>query len=268
MTTDADARRRLVEVAFDNAASDYNLSPLFAKPGRQLAEAAGLVAGDRVLDIATGRGAVLFPAAERVGALGFVMGIDLAEGMVRETSAEILARGVLNAAVSQMNAEQLEFDDNSFDVVTCGFALWFIPELQRALSESRRVLKPNGRFAATTWPQQHELTRRFFEIVRKLGGPNLGSHNLQTPEALHDVLSMAGFAAIQTGYLEQTLDFTDADDWWQRLAAAPQQLDGLTAEQRDYVKRESLAMANEFVGPDGHITYVRQAVLATAISPA
>src|SRR5688500_2176491 len=83
--------------------------------GRRLVEGVGVSAGDAVLDVATGRGAVLFPAAERVGPGGSVVGIDLAVGMVERTRAEIERRGVANASVRQMDAERLDFADGSFD---------------------------------------------------------------------------------------------------------------------------------------------------------
>jgi len=69
--------------------------------GARLVEAAGVEPGDRVLDVATGRGAVLFPAAERVGPTGEVTGIDLSPEMVRLTGAD-LALGRLPGQVLVM----------------------------------------------------------------------------------------------------------------------------------------------------------------------
>jgi len=72
-------------------------------------------AGDRVLDVATGRGAVLFAATERAGERGRVIGVDLAEEMVALTSADIQARRITNAEVRVADAERLsEFIDGEF----------------------------------------------------------------------------------------------------------------------------------------------------------
>ena len=80
---------------FVRGARDYDRvgTPIFGRLGRRLVELAGVHAGDRVLDVATGRGAVLFAAAERAGERGRVVGVDLAEEMVALTSADIQARG-------------------------------------------------------------------------------------------------------------------------------------------------------------------------------
>src|SRR5437870_2451577 len=81
----------------------------FAHFGRRLVELAQVPTGGTVLDVATGRGAVLLAAAERVGAGGRVVGIDLSEGMLRETAAEIERLGLRNSHVRQMDAEALQF---------------------------------------------------------------------------------------------------------------------------------------------------------------
>ena len=60
-----------------------------------------------MLDVAAGRGALLFPAAARVGPTGHVTGIDFAPNMVRETAKEIENRNPRNAEIGQMDAEQM-----------------------------------------------------------------------------------------------------------------------------------------------------------------
>jgi ubiquinone/menaquinone biosynthesis C-methylase UbiE len=138
-------------------------------------DVAGINAGARVLDIASGRGAVLFPAAERVGADGEVLGIDLADAMVIATN-EAAARRGLKARLSVMDAEELTFPDESFDFVTCGFGIMFFPDQDRALAQMRRVLKPGGCLAVSTWrvAQGADLHPALKEMgilaVRILGG--------------------------------------------------------------------------------------------------
>jgi len=85
----------------------------------------------QVLDVGAGRGANLFPAAETVGPHGQVIGIDLAPGMVRETTAEIKRRNLPHVSMLQMDAEHLTFPDASFDVVLCGFAIFLFPHLEQ-----------------------------------------------------------------------------------------------------------------------------------------
>ncbi len=86
---------------FGRAAPTYgDVGPrFFSRFGRRLVEVARLPAGARVLDVATGMGAVLIPAAEAVGPQGQVVGIDLSPSMVEETRREIEKRALSNVSV-------------------------------------------------------------------------------------------------------------------------------------------------------------------------
>lgn len=217
-----DAKKTFVEAAFDAAAPTYNSEHLFDGPGLALVEAAGLSQGWRVLDIACGRGAVLFPVLDAVGNGGFVEAIDLAPAMVDLTSAELMRRGIANATVRRMDAEHLDFPDASFDAVTCGFALWFIPRMDLALSEVARVLKPGGVFATSTWGTLGDLQRQFQQILRPygVGASGLSSHNLATPPAIEEALTGAGFVDLRLSIHGQSGHFEDEDDWWTRAASS------------------------------------------------
>src|SRR5215212_10221655 len=98
MQRDAATSKDNVTDFFSQAASSFGRDDVgirrFPHFGRRLVEVADLPVGGRVLDVATGRGAVLFPAAERVGPTGSVLGIDLTPSMVAATVADIARGGV------------------------------------------------------------------------------------------------------------------------------------------------------------------------------
>ncbi|HLF78488.1 MAG TPA: class I SAM-dependent methyltransferase [Dehalococcoidia bacterium] len=265
---DAEAKLRNVEISFGESAPIYDKSPYFAGPGRRIVELAGISAGDRVLDIATGRGASLFPACERVGLQGQVLGIDLAEPMIAATGAEILRRGIRQASVQKMNAERLDLADSSYDAVLCGFSLNFIPNLMGALLEVRRVLKPGGVFAASSWGDMGDLNRAYRQVLRTYGAgvENLVSHSLGTPEALAAALQEAGFAAVEAHDEAVTASFASPEDWWERTGQRPQGTHMLTPEQRRKLQQEGMALAETFRS-DGFIRDTRTAVLTTGRNP-
>jgi SAM-dependent methyltransferase len=118
-------------------------------PSRQrLVELLAPKAGERLLDLACGPGTVALQLAEAASNKAEVVGVDLAEGMLEAARQEAKRRG-LNVRFEQMDIEALAFADASFDAAACGHGLQFCPDLARALSEVRRVLKPGGRFAAS-----------------------------------------------------------------------------------------------------------------------
>ena len=105
MTDSPETRKAQIRAQFSRLAPVYDFVGCFAYFGPRLVEAVGVEPGQRVLDVASGRGAVLFPAAERVGPDGHAEGIDLAEGMVQAVNADAEARGIA-ARVRLMDAEQ------------------------------------------------------------------------------------------------------------------------------------------------------------------
>jgi O-methyltransferase/aklanonic acid methyltransferase len=150
---------------YDLLASSYNqIVPFFTYFGEKLVAAAGIGEGDRVLDVATGQGACLVPAAEAVGSSGDVVGIDISEQMI-----EVLERSIADARLNHvqvrlMDAEALTFEDCSFDVVTCAFALFHLDRV-RVLPEFARVLKPGGRVTFSTFDNDALGYPWFGEVV-------------------------------------------------------------------------------------------------------
>lgn len=226
-STDARESKQWVIGLFNRAGTTYDqVGPrFFSHFGRRLVEDAHIPQGARVLDVASGRGAVLFPAAQAVGDSGLVIGTDISETMVNETRHEIQIRKLKNATVQEMDAEDLLFPDASFDFVLCGFALFFFPNLDKALAEIQRVLRPGGYLAVSTWEKYEDERWKWFDELIKVflspEGKNLQvskrqptTPDMDTPEAMKSVLEAAGF--IVEKCLSERLEvvYRSEDEWW------------------------------------------------------
>jgi SAM-dependent methyltransferase len=183
-----------------------------------LVEHIGIAEGAKVLDIGVGRGANLFPAAEKVGLSGQVIGIDLAENMVSETAAEIQRRNIPQASVLQMDAERLIFDSNTFDDILCGFAIFLFPHQEQALAEFLRVLRPGSKLGITLMSQGDSLEQWYSERITEYHDQyhfplNAGGGNLDLSE-LPSHLTRIGFVDVQVEHEPTEIVYTDAQQWW------------------------------------------------------
>ena len=128
-----------------------------------LLEAAGVRGGVKLLDVACGAGLVCGIAASR-GAE--VIGIDFSPDMLA-----VARRRHPSIDFREGDAEALPFEDGCFDAVAINFGLHHFPFPGRAVGEARRVLRPGGRLAFTTWasPRDHVLHRILTDAVREAG---------------------------------------------------------------------------------------------------
>lgn len=215
MNDQESARKTLIADVFDRAALLYVQLEFFHRYGRRLVERAEIIGGMKVLDVGTGRGAVLFPAAERVGLRGQVIGIDVSPTMIEQTAAEIQRRALKNAQVQRMDAEHLEFSNASFDRVLAGFALMFFPRFWRALAEIHRVLRPSGRIGVTTWGRGDPRWDWYYELRRTYQLPvKLMTQLLDKPDELEASLKQAAFTDIQVVAEEMDVVYPDEEAWW------------------------------------------------------
>jgi demethylmenaquinone methyltransferase/2-methoxy-6-polyprenyl-1,4-benzoquinol methylase len=106
---------------------------------------APLRAGMRVLDVGCGTGDLTLIVARRLGDSGRVVGLDLTPEMLIVAREKVAASGLgSRIELVQGNALELPFPDASFDAVTAGFSLRNMADLDGALREMHRVLRPGG----------------------------------------------------------------------------------------------------------------------------
>jgi len=141
--------------------------PLWSAPfGLVLLDAIRLTNGMRVLDIGSGSGFPMLEIADRLGLPGYVTGIDPVEEYCSLISAKINYREIPNASILSGMAEQLPFDDESFDLVTSNNGLNNVQDQQAAFRECFRVTKPGGQLV-TTMNLPHTMIE-FYELFEQV----------------------------------------------------------------------------------------------------
>jgi len=120
---------------------DYTFGPTLHAGRIQAIQRMGIKTGDRVLEVGVGTGinAGLYPSDS------VVTGIDLSEPMLEKARERVLRKGVSNIRLLAMDAADLKFPDNSFDIVYAPYVISVVPDPVAVVREMRRVCRRGGR---------------------------------------------------------------------------------------------------------------------------
>ena len=204
---------------FDESAPFYNAINNLASMGSGrwyrlwALRRAGLLPGMKVLDVATGTGAVARPAGVIVGPSGAVVGLDPSRGMMMQQRGKRYV-----TQLTQGVADRLPFRDAAFDFISMGYALRHVKDLGQTFREYLRVLRPGGTLLVLDFcrPENRAAyhAARFYlktvvpRLVRFTGGGRAAQHLMEycwetvdecvPPAEILERLRAEGFAEIHT----------------------------------------------------------------------
>jgi len=274
---DADRKQR-VAALFSLISADYDQGTVdfFSTFGAALVEFAELRAGERVLDVGCGRGAVTFPAAEAVGDDGHVEAIDIAPGMVDALRADVQRLGLRNVDVRIGDAEAPGVADG-VDAVLASLVLFFLPDLEAALRAFRSALRPGGRLAFTTfgptgeaWTAIEQRIAAFLPDGHPLkdgaGRPQTGP--LASEPAIRAVLDECGYADVVVEERGYAVRYGTGQDFvrWSHSTGLRAIWDAIPADRKAEAEQQVAAMADALRGDDGDLTEPVRIVLTRAVS--
>jgi len=145
---------------YDRMAATYDLvfSPIF-QPGRQrIIDKMNCQPGDRILEVGVGTGMSLscYPRSTRI------TGIDVSPKMLERGHRRVRKQQLNHVDLRIMDAQQLEFADNSFDKVTAMYVASVVPDPRRMVAEMKRVCRPGGDlFIVNHFSHAHSMVRWF-----------------------------------------------------------------------------------------------------------
>lgn len=185
-------------------------------------DASAATAGEQVLDLGCGTGLPSLALAARVQPTGQVTAIDVSPEMLEAARENAAKAGLTNVVFREMSADSLDFEDTSFDVVSCACLLMFRPEPVKTVAGARRVLKPGGRLAVVVWDsavQNPFFTAALEPVARFISLPptdpkSPGTFRLAGDE-LEKVVRAGGFENVRLRTLAFNVAFESVERHWE-----------------------------------------------------
>jgi SAM-dependent methyltransferase len=264
-TTKRGRRKRAVkEVWADGGAYEAEVGRWSRLVAAELVERLDLPVGSRWLDVGCGTGA-LVEAVARLGAPAEVVGVDPSKSYVAHARERMADRRV---RLEVADAAKLPFEDASFDAVTSGLVLNFVPDPAKAAAEMARVVRPDGTVAAYVWDYADgmQLSRCFWDAAAALdpGAAQLDEGRrfpLCRPDALAELFGGAGLAEVETWAIEVPTVFSDFYDVWGPLLGGQGPGPGYVAtlDEPARTRLRDRLRADLPIDPDGLIHLVARA---------
>jgi SAM-dependent methyltransferase len=243
-----------------------------------LVELARIGPGDAVLDVAAGYGEPGLTAARAVAPGGRVVCTDISGAMLAFGRQRAAAEGLDNLQFLERDAEELAFEEASFDAVLSRQGLQYLPDVAGVLARLRGFLKPGGRLAAAVWgPPGTVQFAAPVPVIRaelRLPPPPAGIPGpfaLGDADALAELVEAAGFTDVATGTVTAVYQTGSPElaTRWLRAVAPP--ITSLVDPQPPDVQERVWAKVTQawapFTTADGRVRLENQAVWVTGTAP-
>jgi ubiquinone/menaquinone biosynthesis C-methylase UbiE len=233
-------------MSFDVAADAYDsfMGRYSVLLSAQMADLAGVRAGQRALDVGCGPGALTAELVARLGP-GGVAAVDPSEPFV--AAARTRHPGV---EVTQAPAERLPFPDGAFDATLAQLVVHFMSDPVAGLAEMRRVTRRDGVIVASVWDHaggQGPLAV-FWRAARELDPEVDDESRLAGTRAGHlaELFEAAGLQAVEDTTLTAALEHASFEEWWEPytrgVGPAGAYLTGLDADRRSELRERCRAL--------------------------
>jgi ubiquinone/menaquinone biosynthesis C-methylase UbiE len=216
--------------------------PYYTTFAERLVDLVGIRLGASALDVCCGTGAVTLTVARRVGPNGRVLAVDLTPAMLERAVEEARTCGATNVDFRRGDVTRLELPAASFDVVTCGFGIQFLPDPAAAVAHWTTFLVPGGRLGCSTWSEGgfEPLMTIARELLAEEGIADDPYHRRPTsnPANLTAYARAAGLVDVECYQEDNVVRFTKPGDAVLGTPRGRNVLNVLPPERRDAVRAE------------------------------
>ncbi len=217
-----DQLKKLIQQTFDNVADGYDCSALrfFPASARHLADYLSPAAGEHILDIATGTGAVALAVA-RQQPLANVTGVDFSQSMLSQARAKAENNNISNIQFLTAEMPELDLPSDDYHAACCGFGIFFLEDMVEGMQQIATKLRPGGRLVISSFhePSFSPLVELFVQRIESYSvePPKMMWKRVATEGAMSELFQNAGFTAVKTQKKDVSYFLKNSEEWWSFL---------------------------------------------------
>jgi len=244
---------------------DNFVPALFKNWAKRIVKELNLKESDHLLDIACGTGIVARTAKGSITNKIKITGCDMNEGMLKvaeEIDSEI--------NWVKANAENLPFNDDSFEKISCQFGFMFFGNQVEALSEMERVKRKNGKIIIGIW-DSIEANEGYFDllqIIENIGGQNLGSilrspFNLGDKNEIDKIIKLSKISNYKIETIKEQVEFPSIEHWIDCDVKASPIAEKISGLQYSELRKEAKTKLSKYVADDQKVRFNMSAHIVT-----
>ncbi|MDD5051254.1 MAG: methyltransferase domain-containing protein [Sulfuricurvum sp.] len=211
-----------IKSTFDNVAKSYDENIQFIISAQKMVELIELDSDElHILDLSTGTGNIAvelgkkFPNAK-------IFGIDISDEMLNIARSKTKEQGIDNITYHVQDVENLAFGDMKFDLITCGYGIFFYPNMDRFFCDVCAMLKEDGKFIFSTFSEDafQPYSKIFLEMLEENYGikppQRLENRKLSTEDEIQEFSSQVTHKKLEVREVEIKFPM-QIQEWWKLL---------------------------------------------------
>lgn len=211
-----------IKTTFDDVADSYDENRQFIISAQKMVELIELDGDElHILDISCGTGSIAielgkkFPHAK-------IFGVDISDEMLKIARQKTQAQKLNNITYYQQDAENLEFDDMKFDLITCGYGLFFYPDMDKVFCDVCARLKEGGKFVFSTFNENafQPYSKIFLDMLESnysVKSPSrLEKRQLTTKDEIEELSCQVKYKALHVHNADIRFPMS-INEWWKLL---------------------------------------------------
>lgn len=215
--------KKIIESTFDEVAQKYDSNLYFTLTAKNIANSFNSKKDFLLLDVSTGTGIVAFEIIKQHPNIN-IEAVDISQGMLDIAKKKAKDLNINNILFKQNDVEKLNYNHHTFDIITCGFGLFFYPNMQETFNNLCDMIKKEGKFIFSSFSKDafnpySDIFLDSLETNYKISFPKRTKGLLNTKEEIVQLVTNKHNYKYEIKEIEIAYKIT-INQWWELLNSA------------------------------------------------